>query len=162
MMNADGTEKRQLTDSPENNAACSWRSNGTILFYSSRDGLYQIYIMSEDGGNQQKLKVSAVNEALPYYSPDGSKIVYTAILEPQTSRTEIHVMNADATGDVTLSTPGHVNEDAYWSPDGEHIVFQTSRDGNYEVYTMKADGTNQRRLTQNPAWDGWPGWGKKD
>lgn len=115
--------------------------------------------MNTDGSNQLRLRVSAIHEAFPYYSPDGSKIVYTAILDLQTSRTEIHTTNIDGSGDVTLPTSGIVNEDAYWSPDGGYIVFQSSRDGNYEVYTMKADGTEQKRLTANPAWDGWPCWG---
>ncbi|MCX6555949.1 MAG: hypothetical protein NTW95_00720 [Candidatus Aminicenantes bacterium] len=53
-------------------------------------------------------------------------------------------------GNNDLSTPGGL------------IAFYSERDGNYEVYTMKADGTEQKRLTSNPYWDGWPGWGKKD
>ena len=38
------------------------------------------------------------------------------------------------------------------------IAFSSHRDGNYEIYVMDADGGNQRRLTNNPAWDGSPSW----
>ncbi len=38
------------------------------------------------------------------------------------------------------------------------IAFQSLRDGNYEVYVMDADGSNQTRLTNNPAFDGVPVW----
>jgi len=38
------------------------------------------------------------------------------------------------------------------------IVFQTNRDGNYEIYTMNADGTGQTRLTNNAAEDSAPAW----
>lgn len=38
----------------------------------------------------------------------------------------------------------------------ERIVFQSSRDGNYEVYSMKPDGTNPLRLTTNTVFDGEP------
>lgn len=38
------------------------------------------------------------------------------------------------------------------------IVFTSTRDGNYEIYVMDADGTNQTRLTNNPAFDRCPLW----
>ncbi len=34
-----------------------------------------------------------------------------------------------------------------WSPDGEWIVFTSDRDGGPEVYLMRADGSEQTRLT---------------
>ena len=40
-----------------------------------------------------------------------------------------------------------------WSPDGGQITFTTDRDGDFEVYTMRADGTNQTNVTANPAGD---------
>lgn len=43
-----------------------------------------------------------------------------------------------------------------WSPDGSTIVFDSFRDGNYEIYKMNADGSNQVRLTNNPASDTSP------
>ena len=45
-----------------------------------------------------------------------------------------------------------------WSPDGGSIVFVSDRDGNFEIYVMNADGSNQRRLTNNPAEDIAPSW----
>lgn len=44
------------------------------------------------------------------------------------------------------------------SPDGTQIAFMSQRDGNWEVYAINADGTNLRRLTDNPARDGLPAW----
>ena len=41
----------------------------------------------------------------------------------------------------------------------ERIVFQSNRDGNHEIYTMKTDGTNPLRLTTNPEFDGEPSFG---
>jgi Tol biopolymer transport system component len=45
-----------------------------------------------------------------------------------------------------------------WSPDGTKIVFLSDRDGNYEIYTMNADGSGQTRVTNNPAIDFSPDW----
>jgi len=38
------------------------------------------------------------------------------------------------------------------------IVFTSYRDSNFEIYIMNADGSNQTRLTNNPANDNWPSW----
>lgn len=38
------------------------------------------------------------------------------------------------------------------------VAFASNRDGNYEVYVMDADGSNQHNLTSDPAVDGGPRW----
>jgi len=43
-----------------------------------------------------------------------------------------------------------------WSPDGSQIVFASTRDGDWEIYTMGADGTNPQRLTHSPGRDAHP------
>jgi Tol biopolymer transport system component len=47
-----------------------------------------------------------------------------------------------------------------WSPDGTKIAFQrTLSGGNTEIFTMNADGSGVRKLTDNaPAWDDFPAW----
>jgi TolB protein len=45
-----------------------------------------------------------------------------------------------------------------WSPDGKEIVFVRSLGANRELYLMRADGTQQRRLTVNPGLDLVPDW----
>ena len=44
-------------------------------------------------------------------------------------------------------------------PSGPKMAFTSFRDGNAEVYIMNADGSNQTRLTDNPARDGLLDWG---
>ena len=38
------------------------------------------------------------------------------------------------------------------------IAFSSNRDGNFEIYVMKADGSQQTRLTNNPAFENRPSW----
>jgi Tol biopolymer transport system component len=45
-----------------------------------------------------------------------------------------------------------------WSPDGSIIAFTSLRDGNLEIYTMNADGSNQTRLTNDDSADIFPAW----
>ena len=45
-----------------------------------------------------------------------------------------------------------------WSPDGQHIVFDSNRRGKADIYVMGADGSNPRRLTEHPDWAAYPSW----
>ena len=45
-----------------------------------------------------------------------------------------------------------------WSPDGGHIAFQTSEANAYHVYTMAADGSDRRLITQGGNDDRHPAW----
>ena len=45
-----------------------------------------------------------------------------------------------------------------WSPDGKKIAFSSVRDTNFEICVMNSDGSEQRNLTNNPAYDFFPSW----
>lgn len=67
-------------------------------------------------------------------------------------------MDRDGTGIVRLTHD--LAEDGWptWSPDGAQIAFQSERNGNYDIYVMNADGSDQRPLTTHQAKDRWPDW----
>jgi Tol biopolymer transport system component len=95
----------------------------------------------------------------PVFSPDGAKIATTF---NQNDHWEVHVMNADGSGEVRLTeTPRTVlinqqlqggvskswdNAAPAWSPDGKQIAFISNRNGTYEIWVMNADGSNPHVL----------------
>jgi Tol biopolymer transport system component len=112
----------------------------------------------------------------PVISPDGSKI---AVSYWQDDHWEVHTMNIDGSGRQRLtSTPLSVlaenrelttefvagkervvaspnpawnNAAPTWSPDGSQIAFVTDRTGQWEIWIMTADGSNQRPMFPNGA-----------
>lgn len=50
---------------------------------------------------------------------------------------------------IRLLTSGGQNAEAYWSPDGKRLIFQSTRDGNGcdQIYIMNADGSDQRMVS---------------
>ena len=161
VMNADGTRPTQLTPDGDCNWGPSWTHDGRGLFFgSTRDGNFDIYTMRTDVTNLKRLTSNAAtNDAFPRLSPDGTKVAFTswnAALDKQSA--EIDVMNVDGTRRTRLTTNGF--EDSYpaWSPDGKKLVFQSNRDGNFEIYTMNVDGTGVTRLTRTPTDETGPVW----
>jgi Tol biopolymer transport system component len=61
-----------------------------------------------------------------------------------------------ATGESVSLTPGISSADPSFSNDGTQIAFTSWRDGNPEIYVMRADGSNVRRVTSHPAFDNYP------
>jgi Tol biopolymer transport system component len=131
-------------------------ANGKIAFVSSRDGVYQIYVMNADGTGQTRLTFTAQSNQYPAWSADGTKIAFFS--ERDIIEAEIYVMNADGTGQTRLTNNPYPDHAPVWSPDGTKIAFQSRRVGNYEIYVMNADGTGQIDISNNPAFDVSPSW----
>ncbi|MFQ5613991.1 MAG: DPP IV N-terminal domain-containing protein [Anaerolineae bacterium] len=45
-----------------------------------------------------------------------------------------------------------------WSPDGQRVAFQSNRSGSYSIWTMDADGQNERQVTTGSSDDRHPAW----
>ena len=68
---------------------------------------------------------------------------------------EIFVMNADGSNPTQITVNDRDDEVPAWSPNGKKIVFQRDFDpirgqGDYDILTMRADGTRERNLTNSP------------
>tara|TARA_B100000686_G_scaffold62935_1_gene67541 strand:- start:827 stop:1174 length:348 start_codon:yes stop_codon:yes gene_type:complete len=68
-------------------------------------------------------------------------------------------MDKDGSNKLQLTSNNSNNWDPTWSPDGKKIAFTSTRDGNWEIYIMNPDGSDQVNLTMsnstnegNPAW----------
>jgi len=99
-------------------------------------------------------KLTNIESSYPYWSPDGSKIVFQSNRLDDNS--EVYIMDSDARHIVRLTNSEGFDEAPIWSPDGNSILFTTDRDGDHEIYIMDVNGENQRNLTNHPAYDGHP------
>ncbi|MGH3369825.1 MAG: DPP IV N-terminal domain-containing protein, partial [Nocardioidaceae bacterium] len=73
--------------------------------------------------------------------PDGSRLAFDLV-------TAIWVLDARGGTATRLTDDLQDATRPRWSPDGEHLVFQSYRDGNFHLWTIAADGSGLRRLTQ--------------
>jgi hypothetical protein len=78
----------------------------------------------------------------------------------------IFVVNADGSGLTTLfDVPGAYDSAPAWSPDATRIAFESNADvaganpeGDMEIWTMAADGSDATQLTHNALHDEGPAW----
>lgn len=94
----------------------------------------------------------------PIPTPDPSstgKVVFASDYPSSGQYSNIYVANADSTNFKQLTTGGYD-----WVPrfnrSGSQVVFGSGRDGNWEIYRIDADGSNEKRLTDDASFDGNP------
>ena len=101
------------------------------------------------------LKMEGLENAYPYWSNDGTKILFQS---NRTGKWQIYIMNSDGSNQHAVTNDDYNNNYPCWSPDNNKITFVSDRDGNEEIYVMNADGSGMLRLTNNSARDIHPYW----
>jgi Tol biopolymer transport system component len=154
VMSAAGKDPRRLTTSPSSDRTPAWSPDGaSIAFTSDRDPRRQpdVYILPAAGGTPARLTLSDQNWS-PQYAPDGHALAV------QVNRDiEVFDLRTHAVQRLTYDPDNGMSPT--WSPDSQRLAFTTSRSGRLELYTMKADGTDQKPLasmaggdTIDPRW----------
>ena len=102
VMNADGSNRTQLTTTGFDLDPSFSGDGSKIAFNSTRDFQNEIYVMNADGSNQTRLTTTGDNYH-PSFSQDGSKIAFNVFHD---GISEIYVMNADGSGRTPLGLGG--------------------------------------------------------
>jgi TolB protein len=146
-----GGNLRRLTENKGPDVSPTWnpKTNAQIAWVSGRTGLPQIYTMASDGTNA--VRVTDQGYAVsPSWSPNGQFLTFAWVRHygaGQPGASDIYVMDVASKQFAQLTHDGGRNDFPSWSPDGRHIVFQSTRTGKVQIWTMLADGSEQRQLT---------------
>ena len=145
----------------------AWSPDGKkIAFSSNRSGSFAIYLMDPDGNNVTPV-ANTTGGRQPSWSPDGKRLIFIAA---PAGYLQLFVINIDGTGlkQLTNTPAPSENFNPHFSPIGNKIVFSSNRTQNYScgggsaacisVYTMKADGSNVVKLTDDSLDAAWPDW----
>lgn len=154
-MNSDGTGLFNLS-STNLPGASLWAAapnfDGSKIVYmgprTNTGGGYNLYVINGDGTGKTNLTANTGDGNFPYWSYDGSKIVFNSFRDNNTGE-EIYIMNANGSGQTRLTfTPGR---DFYpvISPDGTKIAFTSELSTNRQIHIMNVDGTGRTNISGN-------------
>jgi Tol biopolymer transport system component len=152
VMRVDGHGAKTITRGSSDDAYSSWSPDSRRLVYSHSGTLY---LIDRDGRHNRRLE-PATYGGDPYWGRDGT--IYFDGSDDENP--EIAVVGTDG-GQFRLLTEAPDDDDveAFWSPDGTGLLFQSDRTGDNEIWTMQADGRSKQDLSNAPrADDRLPAW----
>ena len=175
VMDADGGNQRRLTQDGKNELP-TWSPDGKrIAFLSTREPRSHLYVMDENGENQESPTQDMLPKDAPSWSPDGQWIAYAAI-------DDRHIIQIYAVRVVgvphleKLTRDGPYKLQPAWSPDGNTIAY-TSWEFEWDldlnrakreqktIHLMTSDGKHLKQLSENhdgndtdPDWLNRKGW----
>ncbi len=157
--NLDGTGFRPISSSSaiEVEPKVNPKTGNDIVFSSGRSGPQQVYRMSMDGSDVERLTPGIGEASNASWHPDGQRIAFAWTQGYSTGAFNIFTMNVATKEYVQLTHGDGKNENPSWAPDGVHIAFAKTRGRSSQVYTMLADGTQLQQLTslgqnERPVW----------
>ena len=174
---ADGTGLEALTDTPGYDAEATIGPDGRVVFTSVRDGDMEVYSMNGDGSDVRRLTNRQGPDGGPFFSADGSKIVfrgreipdgpeyddYKRLLDEglwRPTELDLFVMNADGSGLHQVTDLGGASFGPFWHPDGERIIFSTNHHNpsgrNFDLFIIHEDGSGLEQITFGETFDGFP------
>jgi Tol biopolymer transport system component len=168
ILNDDGSGFHLLTSGANNNAFPSFAPDGKRIVYRTLGPEGQgLRVMTL--ADRTVTKVTSEWDNFPLWSPHGDRIAF--VRRNSAGDFQIFTIHPDGSG-LRQLTRTHGN-DAHlaWSPDGEHLLFATSRMGFKdealytdapqpygEIFMMRADGTDVQQLTDDQWEEGGPAW----
>jgi TolB protein len=151
VVDQSGGNLHRLTNSGTTNVSPTWnrKTGGEIAWVSRHGDLPKIFSMSADGTNVQQLTDQGYAVS-PSWSPNGQFLVFSWMRHygpGAPGSQDIYLMDVTNKQWVQLTHDGGRNDFPCWSPDNRHIVFQSNRSGSLQIWSMLADGSNQKQLT---------------
>ena len=149
------TDHYQLTEGI-NQVAPAWSPDGDRIVYSSEQ---TICTMNADGTDQKETYDSIVWDGEPVFSTDGKHLYFASEhVNPYSPKfIGIHVIDIDGMKRTQLTKNADMRAPAV-SPDGKQLAYLSKLSGNYEIWVMDIDGSNQTQITDSNIDEGAPAW----
>jgi TolB protein len=126
----------------------------------------ELFVMDADGSNARRITFNTLPDWNPAWSPDGKRLVFArpqrqALPDEFIPPTDLWIVDLRNGQERQLTNSADTDDTRpQWSPDGQLIVFEsdTNDPGNIDVYTIRPNGRDLRRITTTPGFDGMPNY----
>lgn len=147
LRNLASAQEERLTLRPGFAMPGSWAPNGRYLVLSkSESGNSDIFLYDTQRRHLRRLTLHKGIDISPSFAPDSKRLVFTS---NRTGSSQIYLTDVEGQPPTRLTSNGNYNTSAVWSPRGDTIAFiGRSADKTLNIYTIRADGTGLRQVTQ--------------
>jgi TolB protein len=126
-----------------------------IVATSDRGGdkFKEVYIMDWDGSNVSKVSDHQSVTLSPTWSPDGSKIAYTAFVQRAKTKTrnaDMYMYEVASGKRWPISFREGLNSGANFDASGNYLFVTLSKGGSPDIYKMSVDGKELTQITKGP------------
>lgn len=152
IMDSDGSNQIQLTDTPEFTGKPRWLPDGSKMYYKSRSGLF---IMDTNGSNHTQITdFDLRSESLLYSTEVRSFYFINRVGHPY----ELYTIDIDGTGVRFVRSFSEEKFGLSLSPDLQYIAYGKIEDPENGVYIMNIDGSGEKLLTHADYYPGIISW----
>jgi Tol biopolymer transport system component len=106
----------------------------------------RVYLIPAGGGTPRVVTENP-NSYWHSWSPDGKTILFTR--PNPAGGGNIYAISVDGGAETPLTTGTGINDDPDYAPDGQHIYFNSNRDGNMQIWRMRPDGSDAEQMTSD-------------
>jgi Tol biopolymer transport system component len=149
---------RRLTTNKGQDQNGVWRPDGSMIaFTSNRSGQSQIWLMAQDGGNQQQLSRGPAVHGWPQWHPDGDSVV-TWSFDPATAAHRITTIDISSGKELTLVKSKEMLDRPVFHPNGEIVAYAAQSNGNWDIWLVGVADGKTTRITRKPQMESNPLW----
>ena len=156
VMQADGGDKRRVTNNGSINLFPAWSPDGKTLVYTSfKAGRSELFLLYRGNRPGARLIDTRDEKYRGVWQNQDGKI---AVVVSRQGNTDISSVTTNGKAPQRLTDARSIETSPSFSPDGRQIAFVSDRSGSPQVWIKDFDTGEERRITYNGPYNSSPAW----